>query len=154
MPMLVSTNAACPASSICARKLLKISGAEPLQEERVGAISTSSTANSSPPRRATKPIFSTAAARRAATMARSSSPWEWPRLSLTCLKPSKSSIIKAQGRVPNAAASRACKALRLGREVRVSQWARCSRCCCARLRVGHVAEQGAEHWLPVLEPQG
>ena len=77
--------------------------AEQLDLARASSTSSSSTANSSPPSRATESTARTQPTSRAATVLSSSSPSAWPNRSLTALKPSRSRNSTAIG-APGAAA--------------------------------------------------
>ena len=88
---------------------------------------TSST-NSSPPRRATLSIWRTPAARRSPISTSTRSPKAWPRVSLMCLKWSRSSCSSAKGSPSRAASAsarstRSASSARLGRPVSASVWA-------------------------------
>ena len=93
-------------------------------------------ANSSPPRRATVSASRTLSARRRETSTSSRSPTTWPRMSLTSLKRSRSSISTAKGSdlrrwIMQNCSSRSKNTWRLGRSVSASCRLLCSRSCSA-----------------------
>ena len=97
--------------------------------------SRSRTANSSPPSRAMVSTERVAADSRPATVRSSSSPAAWPRVSLTCLKWSRSTRSSAQSPpVSMASRVRVCSRVRFGRPVRASWAASCAlRSACRRI---------------------
>ena len=95
--------------------------------------------NSSPPTRATVSSWRMQRRSRSATLTRSSSPAEWPRVSFTRLKWSRSRNMTTSACLRRcawriASERRSLKRTRFGRSVRASWFAWCQRCCSARLR--------------------
>ena len=88
-PMLVPTTTSCPAITISERRASS-SRWDRIWTSSGRPASSSSTANSSPPRRATESPSRTQPSRRSATVFSSSSPAAWPKRSFTDLKPSRS----------------------------------------------------------------
>ena len=79
-----------------ARRAARAAGARP-RRLRLARRRRASTANSSPPRRASVSLGRVISAKRCATSRSSWSPASWPRLSLTCLNPSRSTSSTASG---------------------------------------------------------
>ena len=141
MPTLTPTSTT--ASSLSAngsRTVAAMRAATPLAVAR-SAPSGSSTANSSPPRRATVSPGRTQRHRRRANSCSRRSPTWWPSVSLTSLKRSRSSSRRPVGRpsrsvARTASSSRSCSRTRLARPVSASwvAWWR-SRACCSSASV-------------------
>ena len=137
MPMLAPTASSCPA--------MRIGSASRSSNRSAAATAggsfapSSSKANSSPPNRARVSLGRMTSAKRTATSCSSWSPASCPRLSFTCLKPSRSSSRTASTSSDRSDRARAWsrrsrKRARFGRPVRLS-WKACwVSCSSSRIR--------------------
>lgn len=119
---------------------------QPLKQDRAASVSTpsSSSANSSPPTRASTSPGRSAPRMALATSRSTASPAAWPQPSLMALKWSMSSMAPTTGRPSRDTAARAAlaasvKPVRLGRPVSGSRWAAAASSASSRSRWRRVA---------------